>query len=72
MGHVEQLPCSRKVVLALAFGQESVAADAMESGGEHVDEKAADELVGGERILPLEGNAVVDGNDGLEIATRWV
>src|ERR1700747_1743080 len=47
--HVEQLPRSREVVLALAFGEETVVTDAMETGREHVDEKAADELAGGER-----------------------
>ena len=35
--HVEQLPCSREVVLALAFGEETVVTDAMETGREHVD-----------------------------------
>src|ERR1700747_1611389 len=44
---VEQLPRSREVVLALAFGEETVVTDAMETGREHVDEKAADELAGG-------------------------
>ena len=73
--HVEQLPRSREVALALAFGEEAIVADAMESGGEHVDEKAADELVGSEGhhldacwavdtvVLPLEGNATVDGDE---------
>jgi hypothetical protein len=36
-------------VLALAFGEETVVTDAMETGREHVDEKAADELAGSER-----------------------
>ena len=35
--HVEQLPRSREVALALAFGEEAIVADAMESGREHVD-----------------------------------
>ena len=73
--HVEQLPCSRELVLALAFGEETVVTDAMETGREHVDEKAADELVGSERhdldacgsveavVLPLEGDAAVDGDE---------
>ena len=45
---VEQLPRSREVMLALAFGEESVVTDAMETGREHVDKKAADELAGSE------------------------
>jgi hypothetical protein len=73
--HVEQLPRSRGVVLALAFGEEPVVTDAMETGREHVDEKAADELAGSERhhldacgsfdavVLLLEGDAVVDGDE---------
>ena len=72
---VEQLPRSREVVLALALGEETVVTDAMETGREHVDEKAADELAGSERhhldacgsvdavVLPLEGDAVVDGDE---------
>ena len=72
---VEQLPRSREVMLALAFGEETVVTDAMETGREHVDEKAADELAGSERhhldacgsvdavVLPLEGDAVVDGDE---------
>ena len=72
---VEQLPGAREIALALAFGEEAIVADAMESGGEHVDEKAADELVGSEGhhldacwavdavVLPLEGNAIVDGDE---------
>src|SRR6201981_2727266 len=71
---VEQLPRSREVMLALAFGEETVVTDAMETGREHVDEKAADELAGSERhhldacgsvdgvVLPIEGDAVVDGD----------
>jgi hypothetical protein len=72
---VEELPCSREVVLALAFGEETVVTNAMETGREDVDEKAANEVVGSERhhldacgsidavVLPLEGDAVVDGDE---------
>ena len=44
------MPRSREVVLALAFGEETVVTDAMETGREHVDKKAADELAGSERL----------------------
>src|ERR1700751_938977 len=50
---VEQLPRSREVMLALAFGEESVVTDAMETGREHVDKKAADELAGSERLRKM-------------------
>ena len=65
----EQLAGARDVVGALAAGEQAIVADAMEACGQHVHEKAADELVCGERhhlvalatfepvVLPLEGDA---------------
>ena len=64
----EQLAGARDVVGTLATGQQAIVADAMEACGQHVHEKAADELVCRERhhlvalatfepvVLPLEGN----------------
>ena len=69
--HGEQLACLRDVVGAGAIGEQTVVTNAMEAGGQHMDEKAADELVGGEGhhlvalatfepvVLPLEGDALV-------------
>ena len=63
----EQFAGARDVIGALAAGEQAIVADAMEARGQHVHEKAADELVGGERhdlvalatfepvVLPLEG-----------------
>ena len=65
----EQLAGARDVVGALAAGEQAIVADAMEACGQHVHEKATDELVGSERhelvalapfepvVLPLEGDA---------------
>ena len=65
----EQFAGAGDVVSALAAGEQAIVADAVEACGQDVDEKAADELVGGERhqlvavwtfdpvILPLEGYA---------------
>ena len=65
----EQLAGARDVLGALAAGEQAIVADAVEARGQHVHEKAADELVGGERhhlialatfepvVLPLEGDA---------------
>ena len=59
------------VLGALAAGEEAIVADAVKACGQHVHEKAADELVGGEChylvavgtfdpvVLPLEGDAVL-------------
>ena len=59
----------------VALAKQAVVADAVEACGQHVDEEAADELVGGERhhlvaiaafdpvVLPLEGDAVVVERD---------
>ncbi len=66
----ELLADTRDVVGANAFGQQPVVADAMQALGQHVDEEAADELVGGEGhvlvaiaaldavVLPVEGDAL--------------
>src|SRR5436190_18408384 len=71
----EQLTRARDVVSANAFGEQAIVADAVQALGQHVDEEATDELVGGERhalvsiavldpvILPFEGDALlVAGN----------
>src|ERR671930_2055227 len=44
----EQLTCAREVVGTPTLGEEPVVADAMEAVGQHVEQKAADELVDGE------------------------
>src|SRR5215468_4677049 len=71
----EQLTGAGDVVGASAFGEQAVVADAVQAFGQHVDEEAADELVGGERhalvsiaaldavILPLEGDAALVAGD---------
>jgi hypothetical protein len=73
--HGEQLARVCDVVGARAFGEQAVMADAVEAFWQHVDEEAADELVGGERhglvslaaldavILPLEGDALLVEGD---------
>src|SRR5882724_13276354 len=45
----EQLTGACDVVGARAFGEQAVVADAVQALGQHMDEEAADELVGGER-----------------------
>src|SRR6266536_6610644 len=45
---VEQLAYPPEVVDAGAVGEQAVVADAMEPAWQHVDQEAADELVGGE------------------------
>jgi hypothetical protein len=47
----EQLTSACDVVGASAFGEQAVVADAMQAFWQHVDEEAADELVGGKRHL---------------------
>lgn len=73
--HIEQLTRAGDVVGAAAIGEETIVADAMESGGQDVDEEAANELVDGEGhhlgafasfgavVLPLEGDASVVDRD---------
>jgi hypothetical protein len=48
-GQREHLAGARDVLGALAAGEQAIGADAMEACGQHVHEKAADELVGGKR-----------------------
>src|SRR6185437_5926172 len=67
----EQLTRACDVVGARAFGEQAVVADAVQALEQHVDEEAADELVGGERhllvaisafdavVLPLEGDTAL-------------
>src|ERR1700757_5270921 len=71
----KQLTGACDVVGARAFGEQAVVADAVEAFGQHVDEEAADELVGGEChalvsiaardavVLPLEGDALLVEGD---------
>ncbi len=82
----EQLARPRDVVGAGAFGEQAVVADAVEAVRQHVDQEAANELVGGERhelvaiaalgaiVLPSEGDAVRSKaiRRLLAMATRWV
>src|SRR5882757_10975495 len=68
--HPEQFPDPRDIGLAACSGQQAVMADAVESVGQHVDQEAADELVGGQPhdllaiavldpvILPAEGDSL--------------
>jgi hypothetical protein len=65
----EQFASAGDVLGTLAAGEQAIVADAVEACGEHVHEKAANELVGGKRhhlvavgtfnpvVLPLEGDA---------------
>src|ERR1019366_8940101 len=73
--HGQQLTDPCDIVGAGAMSEQAVVADAMEAARQHVDEEAADELVGGERhdllplttfgavVLPLEGDAVAVERD---------
>src|ERR1700674_3754855 len=72
---IEQLTRPRDVLGTLAAGEQAVVADTVEAGRQHMDEEAADELVGGEChdllpfatlgaiVLPLEGDAVTVERD---------
>ena len=65
----EQFAGAGDVLGALAAGEQAIIADAVEARGQHVDKKAANELVGGERhhlvavgtfdsvVLPFESDA---------------
>ena len=67
----KQLTGTSDVVAASAFGEQAVVANAMQAFWQHVDEEAANELVGGERhllvsiaaldaiVFPLEGDALL-------------
>ena len=46
--HGQKLATPRQLVLAVAMGEEAVVADALKAFGQDVQQKAADELVGGE------------------------
>src|SRR5438874_2576431 len=71
----EQLTGACDVAGAGTFGEQAVVADAVQAFWQHVDEKATDELVGGERhllvslaaldavILPFEGDAALVKGD---------
>src|SRR5262245_28852761 len=71
----EQLTGACDIVGASAFGEQAVVADAMQAFRQHMDEEAADELVGGERhllvsiaaldavILPFESDAALVAGD---------
>ena len=63
-------------------GEQSVVTDAMKAGRQHVDEKAAHELIGGQGhgfvsirpfaavVLPLEGDTVFVAGDETAVADR--
>src|SRR5262245_49388279 len=53
LGGGEQFAGARDVIGGGAFGEQAVVADAVEALGQDVDEKAADELVGCQRHLPV-------------------
>jgi hypothetical protein len=65
----EQLAGAGDILGTLTASEQAIVSDAVEACGQHVDEKAADELVAGERhhlvalgafepvVLPLEGDA---------------
>src|SRR6266568_3470418 len=46
-GHREQLAAQGELFLAMAIGQKTVVTDALESIGKDMNQKAADELIGG-------------------------
>jgi hypothetical protein len=77
--HVERLPRSRDVLGAPAVGEETVVPDAVETVGQDVDQKAADELVDGERhrLGPLTPAGAArdrrrDLGIGLSTLVRWL
>src|SRR3984893_16106980 len=71
----EQLARACDVVGARAFGEQAVVTDSVQAFWQHVDEEAADELVGGERhafvsiaaldavVLPREGDGLLIEGD---------
>src|SRR6516164_4423543 len=73
--NTEQFAGAGEVLGTPAIGEQAVVADAVEAGGQHVDEEAADELAAGQRhdlhplpslgavVLPPEGDAVVVEGD---------
>ena len=50
-GRVQQGPGLGEVGGAIAVGEKTIMADAMEALGEHVHQEAADELVVGQRLI---------------------
>jgi len=46
---VQQLPSQRQILPARGIGEQAVVSDAVEAGGQDVDQETADELVGRER-----------------------
>src|SRR5882757_5452409 len=65
----EQLAGAGEVVGAPAIGEQAIVSDAMEAAGQHVDEKAADELAARQRHDLLSSRAI---SRLLAMATRWV
>src|SRR5437868_13556924 len=75
----EQLAGAGDVLGAFAAGEQAIVADPVEACGQHVHEKAADELVGGEGhhlvalgafepvVLPLEGDAFLVACDQMSV-----
>ena len=75
LGDGEQFTGACDVVYTRGFGEQAVVADAMEALRQHMDQEAADELVGGERhqlgalaafgtiVFPLEGDAIAVESD---------
>jgi hypothetical protein len=80
--HIEQLACSGDVIGAGAIGEQPVVANAVEAGGQHVDEEAADELVRSQRhglvagrpfnpvVLVFEGDAGLVGRNQSPVGDR--
>jgi hypothetical protein len=78
----DQLSGALDVVRSKRAGDETVVADAVEAAGEHVLEKAADELVGRERhgleavaafdpvVFPFEGDALVVERNETRVGDR--
>ena len=80
--HREQFARVRNVFGSVAVGEQPIVADAVEALRQHVDQEAADELVGGERhrlvaarpldpiVLVFEGDAVLVGGHQPAIGDR--
>jgi hypothetical protein len=64
----EQLAGAGDVLGALAGGEQAIVADAVETCGQHVDEKAANELVGGAAAIVLLCILVVPASSGPSMA----
>src|SRR4051812_20705869 len=81
--HAEQLPTTGELARALSIAQEAEVANAMKPFRQDMDQEAANKLVGGEGhggvrvavpvVFPAEADlAVVDREQALEMAMRWV